>query len=125
MTKVLLKVLLLLLLISLQTAAIKAQEFEEEEEEVVEAATTEISVHNLVTLINQMDSDIFVQDVIITSQPGDERFLVDKLFYKEYVIEAPYDQAVSLYLYNVQFKLGKNQKLVFKDWNFLRLNGIN
>ena len=125
MTKVLLKVLLLLLLISLQTAAIKAQEFEEEEEEVVEAAATEISVHNLVTLINQMDSDIFVQDVIITSQPGDERFLVDKLFYKEYVIEAPYDQAVSLYLYNVQFKLGKNQKLVFKDWNFLRLNGIN
>ncbi|MBU1370236.1 MAG: hypothetical protein KJ578_11605 [Bacteroidetes bacterium] len=125
MTKKLFKYLLLLFLIGLQTAAIQAQEFEEEEEEIVEAATTEISVQELVTLINQMDSDIFVQDVIVTSQPGDEKFLVDKLFYKEFVIESPHDQAVSLYLYNAQFKLGMNQKLVFKDWNFLRLNGIN
>ncbi len=125
MTKKLLKILLLLFFIGLQTAGLKAQDFEEEEEEILEAAPTEISVMELVTLINQMDSDIFVQDVVITNQPGDEKFLVDKLFYKEFVIESPQDQAVSLYLYNVQFKLGQKQKLVFKGWNFLRLNGIN
>ncbi|MGE4541699.1 MAG: hypothetical protein AB7D35_10590 [Bacteroidales bacterium] len=125
MIRKLFELLVLIFLIGLQTADSKAQDFEEEEEEIVEAVTTEISVQQLVALIKQMDSDIFVQDVIITSQSGDEKLLVDKLFYKEYVIEAPHDQSVSLYLYNVQFKLGENQKLVFKDWNFLRLNGIN
>ncbi|HOI32582.1 MAG: hypothetical protein PHG67_01860 [Bacteroidales bacterium] len=124
MTKKLFKLLVLLFLISLQTTDSKAQDFEEEEE-IVETATVEISVQQLVALINQTDSDIFVQDVVVTHQPGDEKYLVDKLFYKEFVIESPQDQPVSLYLYNVQFDLGHKQKLVFKDWNFLRLNVIN
>ncbi len=124
MIKNLFNLLLILLIIGLPSAILKSQDFEEEEE-LIETPLAEISVQQLVTLIDQMDSDVFVQDVIVTSQAGDEKFLVDKLFYKEYVIEAPQNQNISLYLYNVEFQLGENQKLVFKDWNFLRLNGIN
>jgi len=121
----LLKIALLLALIFSSQLLLFSQEFEEEEEEVVSTALQEISVSQLFEMIQEMGADVFVQDVIVKSSAGDEKYLVDKLFFKEYVIPMPQQEAVSLYLYNVQFDLEAKNTLVFSGWEFIKLNIIN
>lgn len=120
-----LKISLILALIFSSQLLLFSQDFEEEEEEVVATALKEISVSQLFEMIQEMGNDVFVQDVIVKSSAGDEKYLVDKLFFKEYVIPMPQQEVVSLYLYNVQFELEAKHALVFSGWEFLKLNIIN
>ncbi|MBZ0244218.1 MAG: hypothetical protein K8F24_13440, partial [Bacteroidales bacterium] len=120
-----LKIALLLALIFSSQILLFSQDFEEEEEEVVATALQEISVSRLFEMIQEMGTDVFVQDVIVKSSAGDEKYLVDKLFFKEYLIPMPQQEVVSLYLYNVQFDLEAKHALVFSGWKFLKLNIIN
>lgn len=118
------KIILLIALIFGSTELNYSQDFEEEEE-IVSTKLQEISVSQLFEMIQEMGSDVFVQDVIVKSSTGDEKYLVDKLFFKEYVVPMPQEEAVSLYLYNVQFDLEAKHALVFNGWEFLKLNIIN
>ncbi len=68
----LLKIILLLVLIFGSTKLIYSQDFEEEEE-IVSTELKEISVSQLFEMIQEMGSDVFVQDVIVKSNAGDEK----------------------------------------------------
>lgn len=99
-----------------------------EEEEIVETIEKQqISLSELMQLINEQGNEVFLQDLIISPTPQDAKFLIDKIFYKIYEIPAPSSEASSLYLYNCDFLFEDGNALVFDGWSFLKLNiiGVN
>lgn len=115
----------LLLLFLLAGLLTPAWAFEEEEEEALyEIQYQVLSLTEVVKLIQTVENEIFLQDIIIRPGESDSQFLIDKLFFKVYEIEAPTADAVSLYLYNCEFDFDGVDAIVFKGWQFERLNLI-
>jgi hypothetical protein len=99
-------------------------EDEEKEEALYETQYQVLSLTEVVALIQKAEDEIFLQDIIIRPGASDSQFLIDKLFFKVYEIVAPEADAVSLYLYNCQFDFDEADAIVFKAWQFERLNLI-
>jgi hypothetical protein len=99
-------------------------QMDEEEEVEDQAMRTNISLTEMVSMIRSGGDEIFLQDLLITLSKDDDRFLVDKIFFKVYEIPAPSDKPLSLYLYNCSIDLGGSNAISFRNWNFNRLNII-
>ncbi len=98
-----------------------------EEEEVVETAYIEkeiISLSRLVQMMQADESETIISDYEIVSASGDDKFLVDKVFFSLYELLPGNAPAKKIYFYNCKFSLEAKSPLVFKNWEFVRLNVV-
>jgi len=98
---------------------IEEEEVEDSEEEVLR------EIINLTTLNELMQADeneIIISDYDIISSESDSKLLIDKVFFSLYEITHLIDKAKKVYFYNCKFNLADNAPLVFKDWDFSKLN---
>ena len=107
------------------TCLCQDQEVLEEEVEEMESIQNEtISLTKLLAELSSSDRDIILTNKTIVVGEGDQSLMADKIFYREYQLNAPDYLERKVFFYDCDFELTPNNPLTLYGWKFKKLNFV-